>query len=172
MIKERKVVCVLLLCMAVSGCDTIKEKVGLTRHAPDEFAVMQRAPLEMPSDFTTLPKPVLGAPRPQEVAAKDQAKQLILGGPVVAKETESAGEDALLKQVGAGQANTNIRAQLDKEADETDNSKVPVVKRWLGLDKDEPKGKVVDPVAEAKRIQDAKKAGKPVTTGATPSLED
>lgn len=172
MIKERKIVCLLALCLAVSGCDTIKEKVGLTRRAPDEFAVMQRAPLEMPSDFNALPKPMPGAPRPQDMAAKDQAKHVILGGDVVTRENESSGENALLQQAGANQVNGNIRAQLDKEATETDNSKVPVVKRWLGLDKDEPKGKVVDPVAEAKRIQDAKKAGKSVTTGATPSLED
>ena len=41
--------------LALSGCSDAKEQLGLTRSAPDEFAVVKRAPLAMPPDYTLRP---------------------------------------------------------------------------------------------------------------------
>jgi hypothetical protein len=165
-----------------AGCDTVKTELGLDRHTPDEFAVMQRAPLEIPTDLTTLPVPRLGMDRPQDVTAKEQAKEVILGDAVktksntataaVAAAKPSAAENALVNKVGGATADSQIREKIAAEVNEGDKDNRTVVKRILGIGSDTVGSKVVDAEAEAKRIQDAKKAGKPITEGATPSIED
>ncbi len=153
------------------GCDSVKEELGLTRHTPDEFSVMQRAPLEIPTDLNSLPAPNLGAPRPQDVSAVQQAQQVILGSEKSVAEAPSKTENALLKKAGAAEATPDIRKQLALDAKVQSKDNRPVVKRLLNLGKDDGPVTVVDSAAEAKRIQDAKKSGKPVTTGETPTIE-
>lgn len=165
-----------------AGCDTVKSELGLDRHMPDEFSVMQRAPLEIPADLNTLPVPQPGVDRPQDVTAKEQAKEAILGEVVKAKATPaksaaivakpSAAENALVNKVGGGTADSRIREKLAEEARGTEKDNRPVVKRIFGIGKDTAGSRIVDAEAEARRIHDAKKAGKPVTDGATPSIED
>lgn len=156
----------------LSGCGTVKSQLGLDRHSPDEFAVMQRAPLEIPSDLTTLPAPQPGMPRPQDVSAKQQAAQAILGSAGALSETTSSSEEALLQKTNATVANSNIRRQLAEESGQEKNDKRPVIKKLLDLGSNEPSAPVVDAKAEAKRIKDAKAAGKPVTTGDTPVIDE
>jgi hypothetical protein len=68
------------LCLAASsliaGCTDFKKSIGLEPTLPDEFAVESRAPLTIPPDFELRP-PSPGAPRPQEKASNQQAKQAI-----------------------------------------------------------------------------------------------
>jgi len=68
------------LCLAASsliaGCGDFKKTIGLEPTLPDEFAVESRAPLTLPPDFDLRP-PSPGAPRPQEKASNQQAKQAI-----------------------------------------------------------------------------------------------
>src|SRR5690606_33831923 len=52
----------LLLPLAVSGCDSAREAMGLNKKSPDEFAVVTRAPLVLPPEFGLRP-PQPGAPR-------------------------------------------------------------------------------------------------------------
>src|SRR5438477_12205230 len=59
----------------LSGCG-FRQLVGLDKTGPDEFAVESRAPLTIPPDFELRP-PSPGAPRPQETAPNQQAKQAI-----------------------------------------------------------------------------------------------
>lgn len=167
--------------LLTAGCDTVKSELGLDRHMPDEFSVMQRAPLEIPADLTTLPPPQPGADRPQDVTAKEQAKEVILGEVVksksgsVAKGTDakpSAAENALVNRIGASNADARIREKIAADANQSQKDNRPVVKRILGIGSDTAGSNVVDAEAEAKRIQAAKKAGKPITDGATPSVND
>ena len=73
-------VAVSVLCLAgsllIAGCTDFKKTIGLEPTLPDEFAVESRAPLTIPPDFDLRP-PTPGAPRPQEQASNQQAKQLI-----------------------------------------------------------------------------------------------
>lgn len=170
MSKEIMLGCVAL--MALAGCDSVKEQLGLTRHVPDEFAVMQRAPLEMPSNLNTLPVPQLGIPRPQETTAKQQAQMVILGDAEQKADKTSKSESSLLKKMGADKSPATIRQTLAQEANDESVDSRPVVDRILGKDKTENPKHIVDPAAEAKRIINAKKAGKPVTEGKTPTLGD
>jgi hypothetical protein len=77
---DRGVAVASALCLAASsliaGCSDFKKSIGLEPTLPDEFAVESRAPLTIPPDFELRP-PAPGAPRPQEKAPNQQAKQAI-----------------------------------------------------------------------------------------------
>jgi DUF3035 family protein len=77
---DRGVAVASALCLAASsliaGCTDFKKSIGLEPTLPDEFAVESRAPLTIPPDFELRP-PSPGAPRPQEKASNQQAKQVI-----------------------------------------------------------------------------------------------
>ena len=45
----------ILGCMALAACSSIREDLGLGRSPPDEFAVIDRPPLSMPPDFGLRP---------------------------------------------------------------------------------------------------------------------
>lgn len=160
----------------LSGCGNAKETLGLTRTAPDEFAVVKRAPLEMPPDYSLRP-PMPGAARPQEQQPDNQAREAVFGKDEAAppkKKTDSA-EDFLLEQTGGAQADPAIRNKVDQEVAKTDGKKKPVAERLLGWTRggsNEPPATVVDPAAEAQRLKDNKEQGKPVTAGETPTKEE
>ncbi len=71
--------CCLVLLAALSGCENTRRAMGMGKQAPDEFAVLTRAPLELPPDYGLRP-PVPGAERPQEATTREQARLFLLGG--------------------------------------------------------------------------------------------
>jgi len=159
--------------LGLTGCEMTKEQLGLTRRSPDEFMVMSRAPLEMPQNMTSLPAPHPGMKRPQETPAVAQAKQAIIGSEQVTHlESQSSSEQMLLQKTGATTARSDIRAIVNKEAIEDVEDKRPVIKKLLNVGSDQPPATIVDPAAEAERIKANKAAGKPLTEGETPTIDD
>lgn len=65
-----------LTAVALSGCVLFDFS---RRTGPDEFGVVTRAPLSQPPDYALRP-PRTGAPRPNEVAPRDQARNELLNG--------------------------------------------------------------------------------------------
>lgn len=162
--------CLLIL----AACSNAKENLGLVKKSPDEFAVVKRAPLSMPPDYSLRP-PMPGAPRPQEQSPDAQAKEAVFGQSEKANNVDfTQGENALLSQAGAAKADPQIRRKVDSETALNTNQKKPVVKKILGLagmEEDEA-GTVVDAKKESERLRSNKEAGKPVTEGETPSIEE
>jgi DUF3035 family protein len=68
--------------LALAGCarGTVQEALGIGKRVPDEFAVVQRAPLVVPPDFELRP-PRPGEPRPQIGTPSDQARAALVGQP-------------------------------------------------------------------------------------------
>lgn len=164
--------------LSVSGCQATKEQLGLTRRAPDEFAVLSRAPLQMPPEPTgqaiVLPPPQPGLPRPQEISPTVAAQAAILGQPSSATMTNaSTAENVLLQRAGAAQSDPNIRSVVNKEAAEDTKDNRPVVKRILSIGKkgDGP-ATIVDAPGELERLKTNKQSGKTVSQGDTPTLDD
>lgn len=93
-----------LVTLALSACSSsTKQALGLERTPPDEFAVVSRAPLSVPPEFSLRP-PTPGAPRPQEGRASDQARRALTGAEmqtVYRRAGLSPGEAALLARTGA-----------------------------------------------------------------------
>jgi hypothetical protein len=106
----------LLAALSLTGCSEARRALGYDKSAPDEFAVMARAPLAQPPDFTLRP-PVPGAPRPQEGTMRDQAKSVLVAGKAgsSAADAVSPGERVLLAKAGANQVDNSIRRQVDEE---------------------------------------------------------
>lgn len=160
----------LISLLALGACSNAKEQLGMTRKPPDEFAVVKRAPLSMPPDYSLTP-PRPGAPRPQEQATSEQAKETLFGS---TGGTAPAGSDyVLLGKAGAGKANPAIRAQVDAETKEISKENISIPRRLFGIggDPNQAPVSVVDAKKENERLQNNKAAGKPVTSGETPSVE-
>ncbi len=162
--------------LALSACEGAKKELGLTRTAPDEFAVIKRAPLEMPPDYGLRP-PQPGAPRPQESEPEIDAQNAVFGGEQ--QQTQSReldeGETVLLQQAGAISAQPGIRGQVDRETAIMAPREKPVAERLIGWStggNDEPAATVVDPEAEADRLRKNAEEGKPATEGETPTIDD
>lgn len=152
--KTTSILMATLTSVALMGCSNAKEKLGLTRSAPDEFAVVKRAPLEMPPDYALRP-PMPGAPRPQEQAVTEQARATVFGGESAARKAAPAnGEAALLQEAGAASTDPQIRRVVDRESGIEDDSKKPVVERLFGIKAPGSKEPgVIDPKEEAARLK-------------------
>jgi hypothetical protein len=160
--------------LSLAACGGAKEKLGLTKKSPDEFAVVKRAPLSMPPDYTLRP-PTPGAPRPQEQSPQAAARQSVFGADdgQAGTQTQYTGDDAaFLNSAGAVNTNPDIRRAVDSETAILDEKERPVVKRILGMKSPEQApANVVNAKKEAERLENNKTQGKPVTSGQTPSVE-
>lgn len=157
----------------LAGCESAKEQMGLNRSSPDEFAVVKRAPLEMPPDYNLRP-PQPGAPRPQEQAMSEQARSAVLGErpAPIAQNGYTKGEAAFLDSFNATY-NPDIRDIVNEEATRTERKNEPVVKKIFNMGRDTvPAATIVDSRAEAERLKRNAEEGKPVTEGKTPTIED
>ncbi len=163
--------------ISMSACESTRKQFDFSKKAPDEFAVVKRAPLEMPPDFSIqAPKP--GAARPQELSATDMAKEAVLGEATIKKTAKdnnvSQGEAVLLQKTGGANASPAIRDAVDRETAEIADEEMPGIdhlKKMVGQKVEAP-ATVVDPVGEVNRIKQNKAQGKPITEGKTPNIEN
>lgn len=158
---------------ALSGCGDARQAFGLDRTVPDEFAVVPRAPLSMPPDFNLRP-PAPGAPRPQEMAARDRARQVVtgeLGSAEDASEPLSRGQTALLMQAGADDIQPDIRRVVNEESANLMDADQSFVDRIMFWQEQPPPGVIVDPRAESQRLAANAALGQPLTEGEVPTIE-
>ncbi len=161
------------LTLSITGCSGIRENLGLEKESPDEFAVITRAPLEIP-DTLTLPPPVPGMQRPQEKTALSSASEAVLGNKTQKNQTLSSTEKTILKKAGADSTSSNIRNIIDKETEEINERNIPVAKKILKLGGAKPKSQaiIVDAAKELERIKNNKEAGKTILDGETPYIKE
>ena len=163
--------------LVLAGCDDTKQAFGLDRTVPDEFAVVPRAPLSMPPDYS-LPPPRPGVRRPQEQPTRGQAEGLVFGQAVAAGAVDAAsadpggtGQTALLSRAGADQIEPGIRRTVDEESTalvRADESFVDDLIFWH--DEVEP-GTILDPQAESQRLAEAAAQGEPLNEGEVPIVQ-
>ena len=171
-INGAKLVLMLALAISVGGCSQAKKQLGLKRQVPDEFAVVKRAPLSMPPDYKLAP-PQPGAPRPQEQAPYEAAKDVVFGSTQDGAVAAGEGENALLQRAGAAHADPGIRQKVDVETAEISKENIPVARKLFGIggDPNTAPTQVVNAKAENERLQKNKELGKPATAGETPTVE-
>lgn len=160
----------------LSGCSVseVRSQLGVSKSSPDEFAVVKRAPLEIPNKSAPLPQPKRGAARPQEASTDIQAKKTIYGDIKEPALPASSADNSFLSQAGASESNSNIRAEVDAESATLHDRNKPVAEKIFGIggDADSASASVVNAQEEARRIQNNLQEGKPVTEGTTPSVEE
>ncbi len=151
-----------------SGTD-VTRSFGLVRDAPDEFTVTTRAPLSMPPNFSVQP-PRPGASRPQEAsAAQAGAATLVPQAALMQPAAASSGEQSLLNAAGPA-APADIRAKIDADSAMVQTNR-SFTDRLLFWRAPAPKGTVVDPQAEARRLRENAALGQPTDTGDTPIIQ-
>lgn len=144
---------------------------GFTRDAPDEFSTARRVPLSLPPDYALRP-PTPGAPRPQEVSARDGAEQTLLGAGAAAAANVSTGEAALLAEAGRSPGPSDaIRRRVDEESRRLDMPDRTLADRLIFWRPPPPPGTPVDPTAEARRLRENAALGRDVTQGDTPIIQ-
>ena len=71
------VIAVLAAATGLSGCESTRQALGMTKVTPDEFRVVSKAPLVVPPDFALRP-PAPGEPRPQELQPESAARNALI----------------------------------------------------------------------------------------------
>lgn len=167
----------LSLSLAACGGESLSDTLGYGKSAPDEFAIVTKAPLIIPPDYSLRP-PQPGASRPQEMELQPSvgAQRALIGAEALSTENvspaRSQGEQVLLQETGAEQADPRIRQVVNAETRslvERDKTFVDNVIFWK-KDGPAPDERLVNPVEENERIQRNEAEGKPVTEGETPTV--
>lgn len=161
------------MALGLSACSSAKSALGLSKSAPDEFAVVTKAPLIVPPDFSLRP-PKPGAPRPQELQPTQSARAALLGKQGISDAAPSTGETALLQNAGAGQVDPNIRAVLNEESGrlrQKEEGFADKVLFWQGDEVKPSAPEVVDATNESDRLKQNKAEGKSPNEGTTPSIK-
>jgi DUF3035 family protein len=162
------------LSTALGGCTDFRRALGYEKVIPDEFAVVSRAPLAIPPDYSLRP-PQPGAAPSQEVAAQDRAKEAIFRASSpqqaslpAAASARSPGEGALLQAAGAPKADPEIREHVADDTALAPQNQRGFVDKLLFWQKSGPPdtNEVIDPTKEAERIKQAQATGAPVAPDA------
>lgn len=161
------------LVLGTSACSNLRDAFGLTKRAPDEFAVVTKPPLVVPPDFSLRP-PLPGAAASQTSgAAAGEAKAALLGRGAAAESqaaTGSDGEQALLARAGADEAAPDIRALILRETTQLEDRDPSFTERLIFWRR-APQGQVIDAGKEAERLRRAAAEGQPPTDGETPVIQ-
>jgi hypothetical protein len=149
-----------VLPVALSGCGSIRRAAGLEKTVPNEFDVVENAPLAIPPDFNLRP-PRPGANPSQAVSSTVQAKETIFrasgkGGAAPGPDASlSPGENDIIRAAGAEAAPGDIRQVINTEAAESQPFDRKFVDRLLFWRPPQPNMKgVLDPVKETARLED------------------
>ncbi|HXC54556.1 MAG TPA: DUF3035 domain-containing protein [Rhizomicrobium sp.] len=149
---------------ALTGCDAIRQAAGQGKDAPDEFAVVTKAPLVIPPDFNLKP-PAPGAAPANQIEPTQAAQSALFNtdpATVAASlpPTMSAGERYLLASAGVQNADPAIRQAIASDASGMRGSDESFTDSVLFWNAPTPAiGAVpVDADAEARRV-DAARAG-------------
>jgi len=162
----------LLAPVVLSACTDVKRTLGYEKQPPDEFQVVQRAPLSLPPEFTLRP-PQPGATRPQEGTTRDQARQILTtgrSGSPITTEGRTSGDLALMKRVGADSIQPEIRVLVNKESQALADADKSFQDRIMFWRKAEPPGAAVDASKETQRLRENQALGKSVSEGETPQV--
>jgi hypothetical protein len=167
----------LCLVLALAGCDSVKQSLGLYKQSPDEYTVVQGPTLVMPPDYSLRP-PMNPSNKPATPSVQAQAKQNVFqlnggsaGQIAPAGNALTPGENALLAQAGATHANDSIRAQVDQETAAMPQTSQSFADKVLFWKSPTAPDETLDAAAEQKRLAENAALGKPVTAGETPTIQ-
>jgi len=165
-----------VLCIALVlsvGCEKSREALGLNKRAPDEFAVVTRAPLVVPPEPTLRP-PEPGLRRPQEHQPRKQAQVALFDDKADSNRTEdsdlSMAELVLLERSGADGADPDIRTVLLQDSSRyvvRDPNFLDRLMFWREPMSDD---YLVDARRESERLQENASADRSSTDGETPVI--
>jgi hypothetical protein len=162
-----------VLAVALGACEGIKDQLGLGKRAPDEFAVVTKAPLVMPPDFTLRP-PRPGADPVADAQPRQLARDALVGrgSSILAdRNLSSPGESALLSKAGATNVDPSIRETINRETTQLVSKEKGFADALIFWRKPDPPGTVVDAEKETQRLRENAAVGKTPSDGETPIIK-
>ena len=169
--------------LPLTGCEGVRDAVGLNKRVPDEFTVLKKPPLVLPPDFNLRP-PGPGGPPGSEGRSQDSARAALSGagttprvraagsGAAPSKVSgRSDGEAALLQRAGASAGNPSIRQIILRETTQLSEKDQSFADRLIFWRKPQPPGDVVDAEKESQRLRQARASGVPRNVGETPTIK-
>lgn len=160
--------------LAMAACGSNNPFAALTQKppAPDEFSVLSRKPLQMPSSVA-LPEPRLGERSALEPDPNTDAIVALLGKSAVNRvQPASAGEGALLSAANAAAEQTAIRRILAEETRAAEEDTPYEAPSLFDLFDDDGKTldpeELINPAAESRRLQSEGIAAAPTDPAALP----
>lgn len=160
--------------LALSGCSSFRSAAGMTKSAPDEFAVVTKAPLIMPPDYNLRPPKPGAAPLNQTLPTQAAQASLFSNDPVAVASTitgpYSQGEKLLLANAGAASTNPTIRQQIAADNANLEPSDPSFTDRVLFGASGDANGHPVNADAEATRL--GNKSAEKMSSRGTADQED
>lgn len=171
----------------LAGCarGTVQQALGMDKRAPDEFAVVSRAPLILPPDYGLRP-PGSGESRPGVDTPTDRARASLTGDAlrqpaapdqaVVSAtfdergEAATSGERALLAEATTAPVDPEIRRRIAEENLQLAQVEQALFTRLVKWTEPQTLAVAVDPVAETARLRTNRAEGKPPTEGESPVI--
>lgn len=158
-----------VLALTLSGCDSLRRAAGINKEAPDEFAVVTKAPLTVPPDFNLRP-PRPGAPPTNQSSPTGAAQAALFSDdPNAVQEslgnTYSAEEKLILANSGGATANHSIRQELASDEKSMEGADQSFTDQVLFGGSTPDAGRPVNADAEKQRIDAAKAAGQTTPGG-------
>lgn len=157
-----------LVCLAVAlpACERARQSLGLGKNPPDEFKIVARAPLAVPTEFT-LPPPSPGMNRPQELQPEEDAQVALFGTSITGNDQQefTAGEESILTSAAISDDVDDIRTTIDQE-----HAEMQVEEDWVDdvvfwREVPDPTEVLIDPDKETNRLQSNSALGLPANEG-------
>jgi hypothetical protein len=151
--------------LTLMSCNSIRDAAGITKQAPDEFAVVTKAPLIIPPDYNLHPPKPGAAPLNQ--TSPTQSAQAALYGDDTASVAASINgnysqaEKLLLAQSGAATADDGIRRTIAADNSNAEDTGSLTDSLLFGGSAAPVGDKPVDADAEKARIDAGKNGDKP-----------
>ena len=176
--QKRVFVCIFgLIILSVVGVlqascslDATRDVLGMGKQSPDEYLIVESAPLSVPPDYELRP-PSASDLETQYADLRERAEKILLGSRDGNDDPISESEVAFLTDAGALHADAAIRRTIDIESGalviETDR----LIDDLMFWSEQEGTDFIIDPVAEAERLRRNALLGLPVTYGASPTIE-
>ena len=167
-----KILCFLPISALLVGCsaDSVRQTMGIGKQAPDEYLIVERAPLAIPPRDEL--RPPSGSDLETEYASlRKRAQDILIGSANGGEKPMSESELAFLSDAGALNSGSEIRHIIDTESGVRfveDDRFVDELMFWTDKEGTE---FIVDPVAEAESLRRNALSGMPVTYGASPTIE-
>ena len=160
--------------LVLSGCQSVRNTIGLEPTVPDEFAVAAPVPLAIPPDFNLRP-PAPGSERAQQTPA-EQARTALVGRAklqALQQRGMTEGEAQLLTLAGVENVPPGIRMTLDKEVSSFAREEPSFTDRlvfWREGGQASLGGTALDPAAEMKRLNENAAEGRDANEGPIPVI--
>jgi hypothetical protein len=160
------------MAVSLTACESMRSAMGITKEPPDEFAVVTKAPLIIPPDYTLRPPKPGAAPLNQVPPTVAAQAALYSDDPKTVASTISGnyseGEKLLMAQTGAAAASDSIRQQIAADNSNTESADESFTDQLLFSSTNNTGDAPLNADAEKARLNAAKNAGQAAPAAGAP----